>query len=205
MTQHAASTSAARAEDLTAKARIRHAALDLFAAQGIDSTPLRKIAAQAGVTVGLIVHHYGTKRRLQDAVEESILERFGEAISSVPFGDLSAPKLVAARDQAVLDMLAAQPAIAHYLRRAVLESGGPDDVMSRLAELSARQVRELRAAGLASTRPPVGEQVLIMMVRQLGRLVLQPLVDRIAAQFADDLADSAPPQLVVTLKQPNRT
>lgn len=67
-------SAALRADDLTAKARIRNAALDLFAAHGAEATSLR--AAAAGVTVGLIVHDYGTKEALREAVE--LAEEFAD-------------------------------------------------------------------------------------------------------------------------------
>ncbi|MDN6498168.1 MAG: TetR/AcrR family transcriptional regulator, partial [Yaniella sp.] len=46
--------------DLTAKARIRQVALELFALNGADATSMRAISSRAGVTVGLITHHFGT-------------------------------------------------------------------------------------------------------------------------------------------------
>ncbi|OFE14309.1 hypothetical protein BA895_11585 [Humibacillus sp. DSM 29435] len=189
----------ARPDDLTAKARIRREALHLFAEHGVGATSLRTIAASAGVTVGLIVHHYGTKEALCDAVELEVVDLFAEAIASVPVDDRPAADLVAARDVAVAEMLADNPAVVDYLRRAILHGGGDrKDLVSRLTELTAQQVRDLRTAGLASTRQTVGEQVVTIMVRQLGRLFLQPLVDRIAEEF-DDLAGPSRPQLLVTL------
>lgn len=190
-----------RAEDLTAKARIRSAALGIFAANGVDATSLRAVAAAAGVTVGLIVHHYGTKETLREAVELAIVEQFAEAIASVPLGGRPPEQIAPARDQAVADMLSANPAIIGYLRRAILDDGGGrGDLVTRLSQLSAEQIHDLRDAGVASTAHTVGEQVVSTMVRQLGRLFLQPLVDRIAEEFADDMGPSAKPQLVVTLR-----
>lgn len=189
-----------RADDLTAKARIRNAALDLFARNGVDATALRAVASAAGVTVGLIVHHYGTKDALREAVELAIVEQFVGAIEAVPIDGRPADEIVAARDRAVAQMLEASPAVVDYLRRATLDGRGErGDLVSRLSELSARQVHELRDAGVASTMRTVGEQVITIMVRQLGRLFLQPLVDRIAEEFTDELNGSPRPQLIVTV------
>ena len=77
-------TVAAGQRDLTAKARIRNAALELFAQFGEEGTSMRRIAEGAGVTVGLIVHHFGTKARLREEVELHIVDLFTEAIASVP-------------------------------------------------------------------------------------------------------------------------
>lgn len=189
----------ARAEDVTAKARIRNAALDLFAEHGVDATSLRTVAAAAGVTVGLIVHHYGTKEALREAVELAIVDLFAQTIASVPLDSLPAGQVTAARDQAVAEMLSRNPSIVDYLRRSLLDpsrEGG--DLVSRLSQLSAQQVHDLRAAGVASTSHTVGEQVVTIMVRQFGRLFLQPLVDRIIGEFADDGDPSrTPPGLIV--------
>lgn len=189
-----------RIDDLTGKARIRNAALDLFAAQGVDATSLRTVAAAAGVTVGLIVHHYGTKEALREAVESAIVEQFSETIASVPLGSFPPDQIAAERDRVVAGMLSANQAIVDYLRRAILDGNAErGDLVSRLSQLSAQQVHDLRKAGVASTRHSVGEQVVTIMVRQLGRLFLQPLVDRIADEFAEDMGASDKPHLVVAL------
>jgi AcrR family transcriptional regulator len=57
-------------EDLTARARIRDAALRLFADKGIDATSIREIAQAAGVSSGLLRHHFGSKEGLRDACDE---------------------------------------------------------------------------------------------------------------------------------------
>ncbi|MBL7497515.1 TetR family transcriptional regulator [Frankia sp. CNm7] len=62
-------------EDLTAKARIRDAALRLFAEQGFEAATIRAIAAAAGVSSGLVRHHFGSKEALRDACDSFALER----------------------------------------------------------------------------------------------------------------------------------
>lgn len=184
------------AGDLTAKARIRNAALHLFATDGEAGASMRAIAAAAGVTVGLVVHHFSTKDALLDAVEGRIVELFEEAIASAP-GDGSAAEIVAGRDAAVARMLTAHPDVVAHLRRALLDGKRrPGDLLERLAELTAAQVRDLRAQGLASDRSSVATQVNVILVRQLGRLFLQPLVDRISEQFRETRS----PELVVGLR-----
>ena len=61
--------------DLTAKARIRDAAMALFGEVGYERATTRAIAERAGVTSGLIRHHYGSKERLLAACDEWIVER----------------------------------------------------------------------------------------------------------------------------------
>ena len=63
------------AGDLTARARIRDAAIRLFTERGIDGTSIRDIAAAAGVSSGLIRHHFGSKEALRDACDSYATER----------------------------------------------------------------------------------------------------------------------------------
>lgn len=59
--------------DLTARARIRDAAIELFADRGIEGATIRDIAQKAGVSSGLLRHHFGSKEGLRDACDEYVL------------------------------------------------------------------------------------------------------------------------------------
>lgn len=59
--------------DLTARARIRDAAITLFADKGIEGGTIRDIAQAAGVSSGLLRHHFGSKEGLRDACDEFVL------------------------------------------------------------------------------------------------------------------------------------
>jgi AcrR family transcriptional regulator len=61
-------------DDLTARARIRDAAIDAFAATGFDAT-VRQIANRAGVSAGLITHHFGSKDTLRAECDAEVLRR----------------------------------------------------------------------------------------------------------------------------------
>lgn len=61
-------------EDLTARARIRQAALAQFSEHGYERTTIRGIAAAAGVSPGLLRHHFGSKQALRDAVDAHVME-----------------------------------------------------------------------------------------------------------------------------------
>jgi AcrR family transcriptional regulator len=61
-------------EDLTARARIREAALKHFADEGYERATIRAIAQTAGVSPGLLRHHYGSKEALRTACDEHVFE-----------------------------------------------------------------------------------------------------------------------------------
>ncbi|MDO5752907.1 TetR/AcrR family transcriptional regulator [Arthrobacter sp.] len=172
-------------EDLTAKARIRNAALSLFARHGVEGTSMRAIATAADVTVGLVAHHFGTKDGLREAVDAFVVSLFVDTLKSTTMTG-SARQIVALRDAAVAEMLQANPTIVDYLRRSLLTgTGQPGDVLSRLVTLTAEQTRALRGSGLASTDRSVTEQTVTTIVRQFGRLFLQPLVNRIVDELGE--------------------
>jgi AcrR family transcriptional regulator len=62
-------------EDLTARARIRDAAIRLSAERGIEGTTVRDIAQAAGVSPGLLRHHFGSKEALREACDRYVLDR----------------------------------------------------------------------------------------------------------------------------------
>lgn len=65
-------------EDLATTARIRLAAIDLFGRDGFV-VGLRAIADEAGVSLSLIRHHFGSKAGLRAACDEQILREIREA------------------------------------------------------------------------------------------------------------------------------
>ena len=62
-------------EDLTARARIRDAAMKLFTERGIEGASIRDIATEAGVSSGLVRHHFGSKQALREACDQYAKER----------------------------------------------------------------------------------------------------------------------------------
>ncbi|WP_207233827.1 TetR/AcrR family transcriptional regulator [Janibacter limosus] len=186
--------------DLTARARIRNSALALFARHGVEGASMRRVAADAGVTVGLVVHHFGTKERLREEVETYVVDRFGAAIRSVPVQG-SARDVARGRDEAVATMLATEPDLVTYLRRALLGLSGPDDhLLRRLTELAAEEVARARAAGVADTDRRGSTQTIRTMTRQLGQLLLQPMIDAMWEQLEGQSESPDKPALVVRVE-----
>lgn len=68
-------------EDLTAKAKIRDAAVVAVARHGVAGTTVRSVAAAAGVSAGLVLHHFGSKNGLIEACDEAVLAEFLQALA----------------------------------------------------------------------------------------------------------------------------
>lgn len=59
-------------EDRTARARIRDAAIEIFGREGFERARVREVAAAAGVSPGLVLHHFGSKEGLRHACDEHV-------------------------------------------------------------------------------------------------------------------------------------
>ena len=66
------------ADDLTAVARIRDAAIEQVGQHGFN-VGLRAIAQAAGVSAALVIHHFGSKDGLLRACDDYIAEQIREA------------------------------------------------------------------------------------------------------------------------------
>jgi AcrR family transcriptional regulator len=189
-------------EDLTAKARIRNAALDLYAEHGEDRTSMRAIAAAAGVTVGLVAHHFGNRDGVRDAVEQLVVDYFRVAIRQVPVRG-TAQEISYGRNVAVADMLRRNPVVVNYLRRGLLDPSDRSQLLRRMTDLARSEMAELDTAGIVSGNHSDSRQVIEIMVRQLGRLFLQPMFDAMWTHLeGPDAPDSDKPLLLVATRDP---
>ncbi|MCW2901169.1 MAG: putative transcriptional regulator, TetR family [Streptosporangiaceae bacterium] len=79
-------------EDLTARARIRNAALLHFGEHGFERATIRGIAETAGVSSGLVRHHFGSKQALREACDAHLVKtirRLNDQARSESTGDLN--------------------------------------------------------------------------------------------------------------------
>lgn len=74
-------------DDLTARVRIRDAALKHFAEEGYERTTIRAIARTAGVSHGMLRHHYGSKIDLRAGCDDyvfQVLHRLNTVLLDIP-------------------------------------------------------------------------------------------------------------------------
>lgn len=184
-------------QDLTARARIRNAALELYAARGEDKISMRTVAAEVGVTIGLIQHHFGTKEGLGQAVDDHVVSYFVDALAMAERTGTPA-EVVDARDEAVQQMLRANPTVVRYINRALIE---PDRRGSRLLRgivaLTVREVENLRRSGHASTSRSEKIQVLRTLMGQVGQLLIDPVVDAVWDELDGDPRSRPSARIVV--------
>lgn len=111
----------ASVEDLSPSARIRNAALELFARRGVDATSVRAIAQAAGVSPGLVQHYYPTKTALRDAVDRYVLQVTASAYSDLPHGEVTSAGRVEEIGQRVTAMFRDRAAGHRYVARGLID------------------------------------------------------------------------------------
>ncbi len=157
------------AEDLTARARIRDAALRLFAERGLDGTTIRDIAKAAGVSGGLVRHHFGSKDDLREACDSYALDQMMRIKEqAVLEGQLGNPAFMSAAHPTVLLTL-------RYLARSLVD-GSP------AAEAMYDEMVELCEAWLAQHNPgqmadPHGYSA-VLVAMQSGLLMMHGQLSR---------------------------
>jgi AcrR family transcriptional regulator len=174
--------------DLTAKARIRDAALALYAEHGFGVTA-RAIADRAGVSHALITFHFGTKEALRTTVEDLVFERFWAALHPVVENTTLAEP---ARRRAMVEVLRMNPSMIGFFRRVLFDdSPRSHDFIERLLKLEQDQLADQQSEG--TTRVLKDPQIVAMIVTALhvGLLTMVPVVERTlgASVLSDQVLD----------------
>ncbi|OIV37829.1 hypothetical protein BIV57_09370 [Mangrovactinospora gilvigrisea] len=104
-------------EDFTTRARIRDAALARFGQDGIAKSTLRAVAADAGVSAPLVVHHFGSKAGLMEACDQFVLELVQHKFTITEGASPEAPPI-----SALGDLLRQVGPMQRYLAQAFREN-----------------------------------------------------------------------------------
>lgn len=166
----------ARFDDLTASSQIRKVALRLFGLNGSKATSLRSIAAEAGVSLGAVEHHFKSKAALQKAVAEDVLSSIHEAVSSVGAG-LPVAEALAARRRAWIRLITTEPDLRAYVRRLFLEGDETSHAAVQLFIAEERaQLEALIEQGLARRPVDLDATVAVYFAMVNAAMMLGPVL-----------------------------
>jgi AcrR family transcriptional regulator len=161
-------------DDRTARARIRDAAIARFAADGVDGTSVRTVAGAAGVSAGLIIHHFGSKEGLRAACDEHVVSVIREGKTAAMRAGPGLDPLAALRQSA------GEVPLMKYLAR-VLIDGSPtvaalvDELVADAAGYMAQGVD----TGMLRPSDHPQERAAVLTIWSLGALVLHEHVQRL--------------------------
>lgn len=155
---------ASRRSDLTGRARIRDAALALFAERGFEAATLRDIAHLAGLSAGLVRRHFGSKDGLRGACDAYALERvLVVKEQGVRGGQLADPGFLAEVHPELL-------VLHQYLARSIIDgSPAADALLGRMLASSERWIAMNHVDDIADVRAVA----CLLAAAQIGVLMLR--------------------------------
>ena len=158
-----------RSDDLTARARIRDAAVARFGKDGFRA-PVRAVAEDAGVSAALVIHHFGSKDALRAECDEHVLTVIREE------------KSAAIRDASPADtigMLARVPEYAPlfaYMVRSLMEGGAlAAHFVDGLVDDAAVYLEAGEAAGIVRGSADPAGRARQVVAGQVGLIVMAQL------------------------------
>ena len=159
-------TSSDAVSELTTRVRLRNSAIEMFALHGFDAS-VRDIAAHAGVTAGLITHHFGSKQKMREECDAEVVRQYAsskrEGMAMSPTQSIA---MMAENDEYA-------PMLVYVLRS--LREGGPAGVslLENMIEETVRFTEEGVASGvLRPSRDPLA-RARYLVTTSLGGLLLE--------------------------------
>lgn len=154
----------------TGRERLMRAGLRLFAERGYEGTSVRMLAAEAGVSFGLIRKYYASKEGLRDAIEEFVL---GEIEKFYADSTPGWPHLEVV-DRAV-QFIEHDRDVLRYLRFALINpQRSTQKLFNRYFAVYQKTVRGMDERGQLGAGADRRWAPFILMFLQLGPLIIEP-------------------------------
>lgn len=169
---------------LKGKDRLIKVAMQMFAERGYDGVTVRDISREAGVSVGLINHHFGSKEGLREAVDRKFLKQFEEAVldqqARTPQIDLSRDAFSDWVESWIDRHIEDWELTKAYMRRALLEGNEWGAVLfERFYQVVRTSVDRADAKGHVREDVDRLWLPLLILYMELGTLLLEPFVERV--------------------------
>ena len=174
------------------KTKLIRVAMAMFAERGFDGVTVRDISAQAGVSVGLINHHFGSKEGLREAVDVYFISQFEEVVTE----QRPRPEETKSRGlDAIVDWtedwigrhIGDWDVSKAYMRRALFDgSEWGESLFFRFYQVVRTTVDRADADGRLREDVDRLWLPLLIMYMELGTLLLEPYVEKVLGRSGFD-------------------
>jgi AcrR family transcriptional regulator len=165
-------------DELRKLERIRQAALKSFATKGAAGTSLRSVAADAGVSLGLVQHHFETKAGLIKAVDDYVMS----VVIAVVAQPVTAPHTkdsIADMGSRVTTLLLEHPEVVDYFGRALIDGSQLGiTIWDTLSAFGMARWTARKDSGEARDDIDVTWAALNSLVLALGTLIVRGHIER---------------------------
>ena len=160
-------------DDVTAAARIRDTAMELFPQNGFEKTTVRAIAEAAGVSPALVLHHFGSKDGLRSACDRHVIERIRTVKTDAIESDkLTDPSMMAAGFQT------AGPLMRYAAWALTAQSPAASDLFDDFVTQSAQLIELAAKHGAMEPSPDPQARAAVQLAMQMGSLVMHEHLGR---------------------------
>ncbi len=166
--------------DLAPRARIREAALRLYAEHGQQATSIRMVAEEANMSAGAVMHHFKTKDELAEAVQHAVVAKIREVVNGVGL-DQPPPVAARARRRAFDQLIEDNPDLRLLLHQArVMLEGGPAGValFTEAFDLVRSEMQAMVEAKIARPLPDPEVGLVLYRAINLAHIVFGPLIEQ---------------------------
>ncbi|MCV7147926.1 TetR/AcrR family transcriptional regulator [Mycobacterium riyadhense] len=158
--------------------RIRDAALVFLAARGAETTSLRMVADAAGVSIGLVQHHFGTKANLIEAVNDHVLTVLSETLATPLVREPADDPVADVADRVIL-LLAEHTEVVDYISRAIADNTPIGvRIFDALVQISTEHWEQLHEQGLTRSNLDPIYRTLSPLTLVLGTFILRSHLSR---------------------------
>jgi TetR/AcrR family transcriptional regulator, regulator of cefoperazone and chloramphenicol sensitivity len=166
------------ASDLTSYARVRNAALEGFARDGVGATSIRDVAKAAEVSPGLVQHHFPNKAALIDAVNDYVIDIATHAFSQPPDKDSPADIQQQLGDR-VTALMREHPTTLRYVARSAADGDETAlGLFDAFLAIARAQWQALADRDLLRPDTDITWAALHAVVINLGTILLKDAIDR---------------------------
>lgn len=176
--------------DLTTRARIRDAALTRFPNDGFGATTIRAVAADAGVSPALVVHHFGSKEGLREACDHYVVARYRDTkLAAMQEGNVFDPGFAASAFQM------AQPLLRYFGWALSRNHPAAGDLFDEIVREALEITRIAVEQGMVYDSPDLPRRTSVAMALNLGMIVMHAHLERnigVDVLTADGMAELSP-------------
>ena len=164
-------------EGLTAETRIRRVALALFAEHGYDGTTVRAIAGAAGVSPGLVIHHYGSKAGLREAIDAEVVEIISSFIDDHLPAGATVDEVFEAPEAGFRELFTTRPELGAYIRRLFFDGDEAGlEILRHFMGISRKLSAAFEERGWMRQAPDPEMRDLQLIIIEMGPVLFYPLL-----------------------------
>lgn len=176
--------------DITARARIRNAAIEVIGTHGFERASMRMIAQRAGVSPALVVHHFGDKLGLRAACTAHVTALFTDDRQ----GDASVT--IDTIQAALANLDACGPALGYLSQLLADDSDAADELFDGILRGTQQSVVDQQEAGVIHRQSDPASTALLLTLFGLAPIVMR-------RQFARALGvDELTPEAIARITLP---